>query len=101
VPETPLDLPTRVALSMPRPNPFRANTQLELAMPRAGRAEVGVYDVVGRRVRALVAGDVPAGRHVLTWDGRGAAGEQLGAGMYFVRARALGETQVVRTLFMP
>jgi len=101
VPDASLDLPTRVALSMPRPNPFRANTLLELAMPRAGRAEVDVYDVAGRRVRALVAGDVPAGRHVLSWDGRGTAGVQLGAGMYFVRASALGETQVVRALFMP
>jgi subtilisin family serine protease len=101
VPDAPLDLPTRVALSMPRPNPFRTDTQIELAMPRAGRAEVDVYDVVGRRVRALISGDVPPGRHVLRWDGRGEAGAQLGAGMYFVRARALGETQMVRMLFMP
>lgn len=84
-------LPAEFALSAPRPNPSRGATSLELAVPHGkGRASVSVYDLAGRRIRSLVAGEGTAGRHVLTWDGRDAQGDRIAAGVYFVRLEAAG-----------
>ncbi len=59
-------------------------------MPKAANVRVDIYDVRGARVRTLAAGDFPAGRHQLVWDGRDGAGRTRPGGVYFVHAR-IGE----------
>jgi hypothetical protein len=49
----------------------------------AETAEVYVLDVLGRRVRTLHRGPLPAGTHRMVLDGHG-----LAAGLYFVRLDA-------------
>jgi flagellar hook assembly protein FlgD len=44
-----------------------------------------VYDLLGRLVRTLVNGVVPAGSHSVRWDGRDSHGMSAGSGMYFYR----------------
>lgn len=70
------------------PNPFNPQTRIVLDVARTGRCEVVVHDVRGRRVRVLVAGDLPAGRHELPWDGRDDHGQQVASGAYVARLRA-------------
>jgi hypothetical protein len=67
------------------PNPFTAATQIAYATPSAGRLELGVYDVSGRKVATLAEGTTMAGNHVARWDGRDATGRLAPAGVYFVR----------------
>jgi flagellar hook capping protein FlgD len=50
--------------------------------------EVDVFDIAGRRVRALLRADLAGGRHRLDWDGTSDAGELLPAGVYKVRLSA-------------
>lgn len=90
--------PAAFALRPPRPNPSRGEVSFALDLPRAGTLAVDVLDVTGRRVASLHDGDSAAGVRVLTWDGRGGAGEPAGAGLYFVRARFEGETRTVRVV---
>lgn len=80
------------ALDPAGPNPFRDGTRLALRLDRPAAATVAVYDVLGRRVALLHEGPLAAGRHVLAWDGTGASGQRLAAGLYVVRAVA-GERQ--------
>jgi len=75
----------RLLLAAPNPNPSSATTQLDFALPSAASAELTVFDAAGRRVATLVQGDLPAGRHSATWDGRAASGERAAAGLYFAR----------------
>ncbi|MFO7949222.1 MAG: FlgD immunoglobulin-like domain containing protein [Candidatus Fermentibacteraceae bacterium] len=75
------------ALSV-RPNPFRDLLFLELGIRSAGRVEAEVYSLDGRLVRTLASGNMEAGDHMLTWDGRSEAGTSLGSGTYLVRVRA-------------
>ncbi len=49
-----------------------------------------MYDVNGRKLATLVQGTRVAGRHVVRWDGRDAAGRQLPTGVYFVRLDLAG-----------
>lgn len=69
------------------PNPFNPVTVIafELAVP--GRVDLSVHDVLGRRLRTLVAGPLEAGRHEVPWGGLGARGERVASGVYFVRLR--------------
>ncbi|MFI5372317.1 MAG: FlgD immunoglobulin-like domain containing protein [Candidatus Eisenbacteria bacterium] len=76
----------RLRLTPPVPDPFRTEVRFTLETPSAGRAQVDVFDAQGRRVRALFAGSLPAGRRDFTWDGRDARGVEAPAGVYLVRA---------------
>ncbi len=76
----------------------RAGIQLNL--PRAGALTVDVYNARGQVVRSLHAGDSAAGTVLLTWDGRDTSGRTAPSGVYFVRARAGGETKVGRIMMV-
>ena len=82
----------------PRTNPVRGAVQLALSLAAPGDVTYEVYDPSGRRVAGERLGRLPAGVHALHWNGRGAGGD-VGAGLFWVRAR-VGErtlvTQVVR-----
>jgi hypothetical protein len=70
------------------PNPFGPLTTVVFDVPREGPVEIVIYDALGREVCALKRGVVQAGRHVATWDGRDARGNDVGAGVYFCRMKA-------------
>ncbi len=76
------------------PNPFNPLTTIAFEMPEARWAEVTVFDLRGRLVRRLVAGEFGAGRQEVEWDGRDDARMSVAAGSYLCRVRA-GERQAV------
>jgi hypothetical protein len=80
------------------PNPLRAVTHLHFSTAAAGEVTLDLFDVQGRRVRRLHAGTLPAGRHALPFDGRGADGEPLASGLYFGRVEAPGGAGVARVV---
>ena len=55
-----------------------------------------VYDVMGRRVRTLVDGQLRAGATDLAWDGRDAAGVRAGSGLHFAGMTIAGGRHTVR-----
>ncbi|HPF35485.1 MAG TPA: glycosyl hydrolase [Candidatus Krumholzibacteria bacterium] len=77
--------PTALRLDRGYPNPFNPSTTLRFELPRAGRAELAVFDAAGRRVATLVDGVKTAGAHRAVWDGRDAEGRTVQAGVYFAR----------------
>ncbi len=72
------------------PNPFRGSTQLVYSLASRGPVTLAVFDIQGRLVRSLVAGNQEAGRHSSNWDGRDAAGRPVANGPYFVRLAQQG-----------
>lgn len=78
-------IPTEFNLRV-SPNPARA-ALISLSLPRAGRVELGIFDVSGRRVRTLIASSYTAGAHTIPWDGTDLSGSRLRSGMYFVHLR--------------
>lgn len=60
------------------PNPFRTETTIEYALARPQYVQLGVYDVMGRKVETLVDGPQRAGERKVVFDGRG-----LASGVYF------------------
>ncbi len=80
-------VPRRLSIAA-APNPFRSAATVHLSIPVAGRARVVVCDVGGRVVRILHDAQLPAGSHVLRWDGRDESGRLLSAGTYVFRVEA-------------
>ena len=82
------------------PNPFNPETTLRFATPHAGPVQIVVYDALGRQVRALLDGYLPAGVHVTRWDGRNDRGEIAPSGLYLARFSASGEHKIVKMVLM-
>ena len=94
-------LPQEFALETAYPNPFNASVQIPFAVWQANTpVELTVHDVLGRIVRTLASGTVAAGRHVLHWDGRNAAGEPVGNGAYLVQLRAGDQRAVGKVMLI-
>ena len=92
------DMPvvSRARLYAPHPNPFNPRVVLPYATARPGHVELTVYDLAGRRVRTLVAKDLPAGRHEVTWNGVDERGRRVGSGVYFLRLDSAGQSDRCR-----
>jgi len=60
------------------------------------RVRLAVYDVMGRRVRTITDGELPAGGTEVRWDGRDANGTKVGSGVYFASLTAAGTRKSVR-----
>ncbi|MBK7670900.1 MAG: hypothetical protein IPJ24_05860 [bacterium] len=68
-----------------RPNPFNPRVTVDFTVGSAGRVEFAVFDVLGRRVRRLVAADLGAGSHQVVWDGLDDVGRPVASGTYLLR----------------
>jgi len=77
--------PLQLRLGQNHPNPFNPSTVLSYALPEAGRMELVVYDVRGRRVAVLVNGLMPAGEHRVEWGGLDDSGRPVASGVYLAR----------------
>ena len=69
------------------PNPFRTTTQMRVNLASAGMVELTVLDIGGRSVRQLVRSWMPAGQHLVTWDGTDGEGHSLPSGVYLTRLK--------------
>ncbi|MBC7186173.1 MAG: T9SS type A sorting domain-containing protein, partial [Calditrichaeota bacterium] len=65
------------------PNPFNPTTTFRLALPKKAEVKVTVYNMLGQRVAELFHGQLPAGVHTFSFDGRNCA-----SGVYFYRVEA-------------
>jgi flagellar hook assembly protein FlgD len=69
-------------------------------MMEGGSAEIVVYDVLGRHVRTLVKGVVPAGDQEVVWDGRDDSGNLVSSGVYFYQLRAGNVVETQRMVLL-
>jgi parallel beta-helix repeat protein len=79
------ELPRALAIAAIVPNPFNPRTTIWYDVPSAAPVSLRVFDLRGRRIRQLVSGPMPAGRHSVVWDGKDERGLDVAAGIYFVR----------------
>ncbi len=90
--------PSGALLRAPVPNPFRGSVRLAYHLDRESPVRLEVFDVAGRRVRALVLDTVAAGDHVAVWDGASETGAPVPTGLYFARIATDREQAVQRLL---
>jgi hypothetical protein len=96
-------LPTGPALSLESaPNPMGGSASFVLRSAASVKGvSVSIYDVAGREVRRLVAGDIAAGVHQVVWDGRADDGRPVASGMYHcVATHAGGSSRTMRLVVL-
>lgn len=88
-------LPKHLSVAAPFPNPFSGLMTLQYELAAPADVQIGVYDVLGRRVAKLADERRAAGPHMLTF-----APSDLPAGMYTIRVTAGSETVVRRVVHL-
>jgi len=76
-------MPSSMVLAQNYPNPFNPETIIRFELPRRAYVQLDVYNILGQRVRSLINEELPAGSHVVTFDGSGFA-----SGIYLYRLTA-------------
>lgn len=77
------------------PNPFNGSTTIAFVLDKSRNVKIDIFDVLGRRVSALLDRYLPAGEHQVTWI----AGSQA-SGLYFVRLQALNQNAYLKLLLL-
>ena len=83
------------------PNPSNRDMTVAFGLPRDGDVQLDVLDVMGRQIRTLQHGRLPAGVHSITWDGRDERGGRAGAGVYFAMLKHEGQIRITRIVRLP
>jgi len=91
--------PAVVSLSI-RPNPAPGNARIDYTLSRSGPVKMNVYDLAGARVATLADRFQSAGQGEVAWDGRGADGGRLPAGVYLVELVAGEERRIAKLIRM-
>ena len=78
------ELPKEAVLEPPFPNPFNPETKIAYQLAESGPVEIVVYDLLGRRVHALVDEVQSAGSYTVYWQGNNRLGEKVATGTYVI-----------------
>ncbi len=83
------------------PNPFNSTVMVPLSVPQAvADVELGVYNVLGQRVRVLYQGSLSPGWYQYIWDGRDKRGGSVVSGVYIFQLQGNGIKMVQSAVFL-
>ena len=88
-------VPDGVRLLQNYPNPFNGGTQITFSLPHTALVDLSVYDIRGRHVETLLAGELASGSHVMMWQP-----SDLPSGMYCIRLSVDDYLQTIRALYL-
>jgi hypothetical protein len=89
------DLPREFAITNIAPNPFNAQTMIYYALKEPSDVSLTIYDILGRKIEAIVLGHQAAGEHFVVWDASG-----RNSGVYFARLVAGDRSHVGRMVLV-
>jgi hypothetical protein len=87
-----------VALQQNYPNPFNPVTKIGFAVNKAGNVDVRVFNTRGELVRTITNQWYPQGQHEVNWDGKTQSGGHAPSGIYYIRAKSNGSTDVIKAV---
>ncbi len=89
--------PAHFALDPAYPNPFNAQTMINYSLATNGTASLKLFDIAGREVAVLFAGEAKAGHHTASLNA-----EKMGleSGIYYIRFEASGEKAVSQIVYL-
>jgi hypothetical protein len=86
-------VPGRALLAPAIPNPFTPSTSIRYTVTEPTVVDLGVFNVLGQRIRTLFAGDREPGEYREAWDGRDEEGDDMPPGVYYARITQGRETE--------
>jgi len=88
--------PASFGLTRSYPNPFNKSLMIEYSTLTAGKVNLSVYDLTGRKVQTLINGNSAPGSHILNWSP-----ESISAGVYLIRLESAGQTSMQKAIYTP
>jgi hypothetical protein len=82
------------------PNPFNSSTIIRFSLEHRATVNLKIYDMLGRQVKQLVQGNLPAGEHDLHWYASNDLGSPVASGLYIILLRSDDEQQLLKTLLI-
>ncbi len=65
------------------PNPFNPSTEISYYASHQGKIRLDITDIMGRKIKGLIDGRVPAGRGSVIWYGDNEDGKGVSSGVYY------------------
>ena len=93
-------IPDEYALHPNYPNPFNPTTIISYDLPKRSQVTLGIYDLLGKKIKTLVNQSQDAGNKTAVWDGTDNLGRQMSAGVYLYRIQAGDFTQTRKMLLL-
>ena len=94
------DAPINYLLLQNYPNPFNPSTTIQYSIPRRSSVDISVFNLLGRKIRILVAQTLPAGSGAVVWNATDASGRGVAAGVYICRIETANEVLTRKMLLM-
>jgi hypothetical protein len=76
-------IPVKTELSGNYPNPFNPETTISYSLKEDTKVSISIYNIKGQKIRSLINGQIQAGYHTVTWNGKNESGENVSSGIYF------------------
>ncbi|KPJ87839.1 MAG: hypothetical protein AMS18_14105 [Gemmatimonas sp. SG8_17] len=90
----------RFELGSNYPNPFNPSTTIPVVLTKRSMVRLEIYCADGRCVRVLPTGDLHAGRHTFSWNGRDEHGAVAPSGVYLMRLSDQTGVSVTRQIVL-
>lgn len=78
-------LPENFELYQNYPNPFNPETNISFDLPEAATVRLAIFNILGEKVNVLIDEKLPAGNHMVSWNGQTDDNRMAGSGVYFYR----------------
>ncbi len=82
------------------PNPFNPSTTFRITIPQNSQVTVGIYDVTGKLVNTLFAGELRKGIYTYRWDGKNNQGRTVPSGIYFASLHSGKTTKSIKMMLI-
>jgi len=94
------DQPVEFQLKANYPNPFNMSTTLHFTVDQNCYAELDIYNLQGRRIARLRAGNFPPGSYRISWNGRDLTGQPAESGLYFARLKSAQQVTTIKMMLL-
>jgi hypothetical protein len=93
-------LPDGFVMHKNYPNPFNPTTTITYDLPDQAKVTLGIFDLLGKKIKTLVNQSQDAGNKTAVWDGTDDLGRQVSAGVYLYQIQAGEFTQTRKMLLL-
>jgi M6 family metalloprotease-like protein len=92
--------PMECLLKQNYPNPFNAGTTIPFKITMNSQVTIRIYNLIGEEVAILLSKSMPAGEHLVMWNGMDRTGHAAPSGVYFCRIEAGQWKQVSKMIII-
>jgi hypothetical protein len=94
------NVPASFSLKQNYPNPFNPATSINYTLNKDIHVKLSVYNILGQKIKTLIDKQQTAGQHVVHWEGKNGAGQQVSTGVYIYKLEAGDFSKTMKMLLL-